>query len=432
MPEASLSMTDARPAGERRSNPWVVLATLLVIYTFNLADRYLLTGLIGPIKAEFGIGDGTIGLLMGPAFVICYVALGIPIARLADRSNRVRIIAAGCVVWSLATVATGMATGPVGLALARIGVGIGEAAFFAPAVSLLSDYFRPERRGLAIAVLSLATYFGQIMGQAGGPALAAIDNWRLAFYAMGVPGVLLGLLALLLIREPRHTARVPDGRADRETPLLALVVRLARTPCFVLLTAGFVLGSLSGIAFGFWGAELMTRLYDLDPVKVKSAFALNFGLSSLVGMLLFGVVADRVASRGMHWPVRLSALAILVVTVATLLVTWSDRFTTAILLAVPAGLVGGGWGVGVMVTLQYILPPRIRASGTALLNTITALTAYVVAPWVTGLLSEALGDSAASLRMALTLIIPCGFAGAVFAWLAARRVEADRAALAAD
>jgi MFS family permease len=156
-----------------RSNPWVVLATLLVIYIFNFADRYLLTGLIGPIKQEFDIGDGMIGLLMGPAFVVLYVVMGVPFARMADRGSRIRIIAAGCVLWSLATAATGLATGPVSLGLARIGVGVGEAAFVAPAYSLLTDYFKPERRGLAFAILGLATYFGQIAGQAGGPA------WRI-------------------------------------------------------------------------------------------------------------------------------------------------------------------------------------------------------------------------------------------------------------
>ena len=122
-------METARP----RSNPWLVLGILLTIYIFNFADRYLLTGLVGPIKAEFGVGDNLMGLLMGPAFVVFYVLMGVPFARLADRSSRVRIIAAGCMMWSLATAATGLATGPISLALARVAVGLGEAAFVAPA-----------------------------------------------------------------------------------------------------------------------------------------------------------------------------------------------------------------------------------------------------------------------------------------------------------
>ena len=131
-----------------RSNPWLVLGILLLIYIFNFADRYLLTGLVGSIKEEFGVGDNLMGLLMGPAFVVFYVLMGVPFARLADRSSRVRIIAGGCMMWSLATVATGLATGPVSLALARVAVGLGEAAFVAPAYSVRLFPARAARTGL--------------------------------------------------------------------------------------------------------------------------------------------------------------------------------------------------------------------------------------------------------------------------------------------
>ena len=142
---------DSPAPPQKLSNPWLVLFTLLVIYIFNLADRYLITGLIGPIQTEFGLSDSFMGLLMGPAFVLLYVLCGVPIARLADRTSRVRIIAAGCVMWSASTLATGLATGPVTLALTRIGVG--EAAFVAPAWSLIAAYFPPLRRGIAFAML---------------------------------------------------------------------------------------------------------------------------------------------------------------------------------------------------------------------------------------------------------------------------------------
>jgi MFS family permease len=258
----------------------VVLATLLAIYIVNYADRYLITGLIGPIKAQFGIGDAMVGMLMGPAFVLLYVILGVPFARLADRTSRVQVIAAGCVLWSGATIATGLASGPVGLTLARVAVGVGEAAFVAPAYSLLSDYFRPERRGLAFAILGLAAYVGQIAGQAGGPAIAAQHDWRMAFYSMGGIGLLLGFAALLLIREPRR-ASGGEGQ-DLALPLGQLAQCLARSPAYIFMMFAFGLGVLSGVAFGYWGPELFTRAYGMDPVAVKSAFAMNFGLSGLV------------------------------------------------------------------------------------------------------------------------------------------------------
>jgi MFS family permease len=418
-------METARP----RSNPWLVLGILLTIYIFNFADRYLLTGLVGPIKQEFGIGDNLMGLLMGPAFVVLYVVMGVPFARLADRSSRIRIIAAGCVMWSLATVATGFANGPVTLALARVGVGIGEAAFVAPAYSLLSDYFRPERRGLAFAILGLATYFGQIAGQAGGPAIAAASDWRMAFFAIGGPGVALGLLAVALVREPPREGQVA-GEAQAIIPLGLLVRRLAGTPSFGLMAVGFGLGIMSGISFGSWGPELFARSYAIDPVAAKTAFALNFGGAGLLGMLGFGVVADRLSKRSRAWPALLSALALGAATLLIIATVWAPTFGLAKWLAVPCGLLGGGWSVGLYAALQYMLPSTYRASATALFMAVTTLLGYFIGPWLTGALSQSFGDDAASLQLALTIIIPVGVIGAVLAFLAASRLERDRIALA--
>lgn len=416
----------ARESRERLSNPWVVLFSLLGIAIFNYADRFLLTGLVGPIKAEFGLDDAYIGLLMGPAFVALYVVAGVPIARLADRSSRIRIIAAGCVMWSCCTIATGFATGPISLALARVGVGIGEAAFAAPAYSLLSDYFRPERRPAAFAILALATYIGQIAGQAGGPAIAAAYDWRTAYFVMGAPGIVLALVALVLVREP---TRPLASRAAQTLSFREVVARLAGAPAYWLMMASFGLGMLSGVSFGFWGPELFTRTYAMDPVAAKSAFALNFGLAGLVGMLGFGALASRLARRDEAWPLRLAAISMAGATTMILAVSWAGSYKFAMLLAIPSGLLGGGWSAGVISLLQHLLPATYRATATALFLAIATLVGFAVGPWLTGALSSALGNDGAALRMALTIVMPTGFVGAVCAWLAVKRIEADRARL---
>ncbi len=407
----------------------MVLATLLVIYIFNFADRYLLTGLIGPIKAEFDIGDNLIGLLMGPAFVVLYVVMGVPFARLADRGSRIRIIAAGCVLWSLATAATGLATGPLSLGLARIGVGVGEAAFVAPAYSLLTDYFKPERRGLAFAILGLATYFGQIAGQAGGPAIAAVYGWRATFLLVGLPGAALGLIALLLVREPPRSLGA-DGAPHAAVPLGQLVGLLIRSPGYVMMALGFGLGTLSGVTFGYWGPELFARSFAMDPVAIKTAFALNFGLAGLCGMLAFGILSDKLSQRGRVWPVRLSGLALFCATALVLVTIWAPSFRIAMLVAIPCGLLGGGWSVGLYAGLQHMLPASYRASATALFIAFITLLGYFVGPWATGAISQALGDDARSLQLAMSIVVPSGFAAALFALLAAGRVESDRLRLA--
>jgi MFS family permease len=421
-------MTSATPAaGPRQSNAWLVLAVFLLIYIFNYADRYLISGLVDPIKAEFGVGDRFMGLLMGPAFAVLYTTIGIPIARLADRSSRIAIICVGCMIWSLFTGLSGLATGPWTLALARVGVGIGEAAFVAPAYSILSDYFRPERRSLAFAVLGLAVYFGQIAGYAAGPAIAEVHSWRMAFWAMSAPGLILSGAAWLLVREP---PRREAATATSQPQLAPLARRLARTPAFFLMMTGMGLGTLSGVGFGFWGPTLFSRLYDLPLASASGTFGLYFGGAGLCGMLLFGVVADRVAKRGLEWPLRMAAGALFAATVSILLVTWSDDIHMAKLFAIPSGLLGGGWSIGIMASLQYLLPDRFRATGTALFIMVTTFLGFVLGPWLAGALSQALGDNALSLRFALSVVIPAGLIGAVLMGLAVRHLEADRRQLA--
>ena len=414
-------MTNAAP--QRLTNPWTVLGLLLVIYIFNFADRYLLTGLVGPIKQEFGLGDGFMGLLMGPAFVVLYVLGGVPIARLADRSSRVRIIAAGCVMWSLSTLATGFATGPVTLALSRVGVGIGEAAFVAPAYSLLTDYFRPERRGLAFAILGLATYAGQIVGQGGGPALADIYGWRTSFWLLGAPGILLGALLLLTVKEPPRGTII--NRAN-QMPFMVMVAALVRSRSYLLMMIAFGLGSLSGVAFGYWGPELFARAYGVSSVEAKATFALYFGIAGLVGMLSFGTLSDRLAHRGRAVSVKMSALALIAATTCILLATWAPSMTVAKWLAIPSGLLGGGWAIGFFAALQAMLPERYRASATALFVAATTLLGYFIGPALSGGISEALGNDAQSLRVGLSVTIPVGFVAGFCAWAACRHIEADR------
>lgn len=419
-------MTEA-PA-PRLSNPWLVLGLLLAIHIFNFADRFLITGLVGPLKTAFGVDDGFIGLLMGPAFVVLYVVMGIPMARLADRSSRVKIIVAGCLMWSACTALTGFTHAPWQLALARVGVGVGEACFMAPAYSLIADYFRPERRGLAFAVLGLATYFGQMIGVAGGPAIERVHGWQTAFFALGIPGIVLALLFLALVREPgRSAAKIKAG----QVPFGKMIGELSRAPGYLLMMLAFALGSLSGVSFGNWGPELFARSYGVDPATAKASFALYFGSAGLIGMLGFGVVVDRLTKRSMEWPVRMAAFALFSATACVLIATWFPSFTGAKLMAIPSGLMGGGWSIGFIAALQYLLPERYRAAATATFIAVTTLLGFLVGPWATGLISQSLGNDAQSLRIGLSVTIPLGFVGALLGWLAVKRIEDDRERLAA-
>ncbi|MBS0255282.1 MAG: MFS transporter, partial [Proteobacteria bacterium] len=392
----------------------------------NYADRYLFAGLAQVMKREFVLSDGTLGLLLGPAFALLYTILGVPAARLADRTSWIAVACAGCLMWSLFTLSTALATSTATLALARVGVGIGEAAYQAPVAALIAAYFPLHQRGRAFAALMSAIYIGQIAGIAGGPAMAAMAGWRAPFVALGGAGVIAAGLALALVRDPRHEARPPAVEG-----LGRLALRLGRTPCWRQLTFGFSLGSFAGLAFGLWGTVLFERAFHLSTKASGAAFGVPFGFSGLIGTLGFGVIADRLArTRGPGAPLLLSGAALGVATLCTLAITWVPSLALAQLLALPSGLLGGGWSIGAMAAFQHLLPERYRAAGTALALLVIGLIANVGAPWSVGLLSQSFGEGLAGLRMALSLLIPTGVLGAFLLARAAGSLVADQARLA--
>jgi len=415
-------MTHAFAAADRTlPNRWLVLLLLLGIAIFNHADRFLLAGLVDPIKSEFGVSDGFMGLLMGPAFAIFYSTLAIPIALYADRANRIRIIVAGCVVWSAFTILSGFAIGPMTLAAARIGVGVGEAAFQAPAYSIIAAYFASDQRGKAFAVMALAVYVGQMLGYGVGPAIAEIHDWRFAFQLFGAAGLVIVALAWLIVREPPRLEASPARQ-----PFMPLARRLVKLTSYRGMMLGMGLGVLSGIAFGFWGPTLFSRNYDISISEAGRAFGTAFVIPGMIGAMLFGALADRMSRRGYDRMLLLSAMGLFVATLVVVATVWASSLGIALAWAIPAGLFGGGWAVGIYAGLQYILPDHMRATGTAIAMLAVNLLGYVLGPWLAGELSEFFGEGANGLRLSLSVVVPIGLLGATLLWRGARSLEADR------
>ncbi|NLR70630.1 MFS transporter [Novosphingobium sp. ERN07] len=416
-------------SGRPLTNRWVALSLLVLVAILNYADRFLIPGLAQPIKAHFAISDAMMGLLMGPAFALLYSLFTLPIARLADRRSRIAIIAGGCAFWSFFTLLSGLATTPTMLALARVGVGIGEAAYQAPAAALIAAYFPVAERGRAFALMGTAIYIGQMGGLAGGPAIAAASTWQTAFHVLGMIGIIVALATWLIVREP---ARDPVAHAAPVLPLGPTMRLLIGTPSVRLLATVMALGSLSGVTFGMWGPALFERAYGLSTQAAGATFALSFGMPGLLGVLGFGFLADRLGKGDATVQLRLTALALGGATTAILLVTWSESLALARILAVPAGLMGGGWSVGVLAGLQYMLSNAHRATGTALVLLISSMFATVLGPVLAGQLSDWIaGAGPYGLRFGLSVAIPTGYIGVWAAWRAVRSLERDKASLAA-
>ncbi len=200
-----------------------VLALLFVAYVFNFIDRQILAILLQPIKNELQVSDSAMGLLTGIAFALFYTVAGIPIARLADRRSRRTIIAVGLTAWSALTAASGLARSFAELALLRVGVGVGEAAFVPPSHSLLADYFPIERRATAMAIFSMGVHVGLAFGFLVGGWVGQLFGWRAAFMVVGVPGLLVSLAVRMTMQEPTrdhadaaHPARAAQNAHDVE------------------------------------------------------------------------------------------------------------------------------------------------------------------------------------------------------------------------
>lgn len=321
MQSSSAPQTDAvaAVAAQPRANGYAyyVVVLLMLAYMLSLMDRVMLGFLIEPVRKELGLNDTQIGLLLGFGFVLFYSILGIPLGAMADRGNRRNLMVGGILVWSLATAGTALATGFVGLLLARTLVGAGEATLSPGAVSTIGDRFPRERVGLALSVYSLGGAFGIGIAMAVGgylvewtrdlswsaPSLGiAISGWRLVFAIVGLAGVPFALLMLLTMRE------APRRAVHREhPPLRAVFDHMGRHKlAFAGLFGGFGLQVLSTYVPMLWAAAHFQRAHGVSPLQLGLAFTLIFGGATGVGVLVGGWINDRAMRRGiLDAPARL-------------------------------------------------------------------------------------------------------------------------------
>lgn len=425
-----------RVAGNYR---WYVVWLLFLVYVLNFVDRQILIILMEPIRLEFGFSDGQLGLLGGLAFAVLYSTLGIPIARLADRSNRVNIISISIFVWSLATVLTGFARSFSQLLLARIAVGIGEAGCSPPAYSLLADYFRKEQRTTAFSIYSMGIYGGVFVGFLVGALVAEHYGWRAAFFVVGLPGVLLALVVKLTLREP------PRGFSDGQTPrhelppVRQVLGQLAAKRTFRHLALAAALHAFVGYGVNGFHPSFLIRTHGFSVAEVGVVLSIVSAVSGVGGTWFGGWLSDRFTNlrRDVRWQLWVPGIATLInVPVALMAYSWPDRNGVVGLLFV--SLVFGVMYLGpTFATLQRLVSARERALGSALLLLVINLVGLGLGPWLVGVLSDVMnhyylagGELAAAakaqgLRAALAIMVCINAWSFVHYMLAARTLERD-------
>lgn len=340
---------------------WWFIVLLGTIYMANFIDRMIISVVGEPIRREFGLSDLQLGVMGGVAFALFYGGIGIPIARLAERVSRVGIVAVATTLWSVMTMLSGAATSYAHLLLARMGVGIGEAGFTPPVVSMIADRFDADKRATVFSLIAVGVSVGGAVGALVGGWIAQTHGWRMAFLVMGGPGVLLALLLWLTIREPERR------HADAAAPPLREVLRLVgRSPSFVGFTVGSGMVALVGFGLNLFLIPLLIRRFGFDLKSAALTFALTFSMATALGGVVGGVLADRLAAHHHRryglLPIASSALALPLYLAAIYQDDW--RIMAALLFAATFSLYA--FLPTIMTVTQRLVEPRMRATAAAI------------------------------------------------------------------
>lgn len=418
---------------------WYVVWLLFCVYVLNFVDRQILVILIEPIRLEFGFSDKQLGLLSGLAFALLYSTLGIPIARLADRTNRVNIISISIFVWSLATVLTGMARNFTHLLLARVAVGVGEAGCSPPAYSLLADYFSRDRRTTAFSIYSMGIYGGVFIGYLVGAFVAEYHGWRAAFWVVGLPGILMALVVKATLREPLRGG-VNGQRIHSETPPVREVLSgLVHKRCFRHLSLAAALHAFVGYGVNGFHPSFLIRTHHFSVAEVGMVLSVIAAVSGVGGTWLGGYLADWFTNRrkDVRWQLWVPGIATLInVPVALIAYSAPDRIMVLVFLFV--SLAFGVMYLGpTFATMQRLVTARERALGSALLLLVINLVGLGLGPYLVGFLSDIMNQvflndgvpdgeaKAMGLRWALATMVCVNVWSAAHYMFAASSLESD-------
>ncbi len=430
-----------------RSRPYRiwVLALFAGVATFGFVDRIVVQVLVQPIQAELHVSDADMGLLGGLTFAVLYVLLSIPIARLAERKNRVAIITIGTALWSVATAASGLALNFGQLLLARIGVGIGEAAGTPATTSIISDYFSPQRRASAMSVVGLAVPLGAFLGGSAGGFIALHWGWRAAFLCAGLPGLVLALLQGLTVREPlrgyrdaapaeQSTApsspRSMEQSSEWNTPsFFAVLRRFWERRSLIQFLIGATLSTIAGYGINYFLAAYFFRRFGLNYAQAGLVVGVVSSVPAALSIIAGGFVADWAGKRSARWYALIPAIGAALT--APLYIASFEAATwlaAAVLLAVTAVCQYAYIPAAAAVT-QNMMEPRMRASAAAVTGLIYTLLGQGLGPLFVGMLSDHFTRTHASasqgLQIALTLSTLVYLWSAVHLVIASRRLGED-------
>lgn len=409
---------------------WIVLAVLCLVYVLNFLDRQLLSILAKPIQDSLHITDGQLGLISGLYFALFYCLIAIPVGWLADKTNRVAVLGAACALWSAATVACGLSASYPQLVAARMTVGVGEAGGVPPSYAIISDYFPPARRGVALSLYNRGPPIGQAVGVAAGASIAAAYGWRQAFISLGAVGVGAALLVLLIVREPRRGGfDLPPATPTPAAGFMATVKMFFSSP--TLLLAALASGATQIVTYGSGNFSTLFLMREkgmtLQEVALYSSAVVAICMGG--GILVSGRVIDRFAHRSKQAFALIPAATLTAAIPFFFAFVWAPTWPLALaFLAGPTFL--NYFYLSASVTLiQNEVRPDQRVLSGALLLLVMNLIGLGLGPTFVGAMSDLFRHDHPrhSLQMAFLCLTPF-YAVAILLFLALARVLKREAA----
>lgn len=427
----------SKPRNLGRWYPNYVLCILALVALVNNYDRNLIAPLIEPIKHDLHLSDSQIGLLSGIAFALTYCILAIPLAHVADRHGRARVLSGVLLIWSIMTALTGRAVSFTTMFLARVGVGAGEAGGLPATHALVADYFPPRSRGKALSVIAVCSAVGLPMALAGGGLINDLYGWRMAFYAGCLPGLVLAALVRFTVRETKAAGTGTSiGLDERPAPDLrsAFWILWSRRS-YVWTAVGLSIVAIGIYAQATWSPAFLMRSYHLSTGQVGTYYSAAVGPASLVAVLLGGVVNDWLVKRDRRWSIWLLCVSFGASLPFNLAFLAIHHFFVAMVMITVATVVGNLWLGPAFALIQSLAGPRLRAVAAAIYLTVVNIVGLSLGPYVAGALSDALaahfGPGALGLSISLVLTATDAV-GVVIFFLAVRTVNRDMAEADAD
>jgi MFS family permease len=368
----------------------LALTVLFLVSAFAYVDRFLITVLQVPIKAELGLSDAQLGAVTGLAFAAVYATAAVPLARVVDRGRRTLIMAIALTFWSALTALTSLVTGFGGLVACRFGLAVGEAVGTPATQSLLADYFPLNRRGRVFGIWALAAPIGMMLGLAGGGWMAQALGWRWSFVTVGVGGLVL-VPALLLLKEP------PRGQFEQETateraaeapPFYRSLLSLWRIRAFPLIICAVTLHLVGSTSLLNWSAPFYARIHRMPLDQVASVVALILGVGGALGAFASGYIVDALARRDRRWYAWAPGAAMVASAPLGIAQVLVPDVAPSIVLGVASAALGGFYLAPTCAAVQSMVPPQMRAFAASILLLIPAVIGAGGGPFVTGLLSD--------------------------------------------